>query len=80
MAFNIDARRATARPLPPIAAAIREAMWLARRRADELDEAFLAHADARAVQGGAICEEAQEFRELKDRLAKLALDMEEMES
>lgn len=80
MAFNIEARRAIARPLPPVATAIREALWLARRKADELDEAFLARADARAVQGGAICEEANELRQLKDTLAKLVLDAEELES
>lgn len=79
MGLTLEQRRAKARPLPPVAAAIREAMWLARYRADELDEAFLRKADPRAVQGGAICEEAHELRQVKDALAKLVLDAEEVE-
>lgn len=42
-----------------------------KRKADALDEAFLKNADPRAVQGGAICEEASEWRELANKAAEI---------
>ena len=44
----------------------------ARMRGQEADEAFLKHSDPRAVQGGAICEEASRWRELARTLTEAA--------
>ena len=51
----------------------------ARTKAKEADEAFLAHADPRAVQGGAICEEAQQWLALAAALSQAILFAEEIE-
>lgn len=42
-----------------------------KRKADALDEAFLKTADPRAVQGGATCEEADEWRKLANKAAEI---------
>lgn len=52
-----------------------ETIALARKfktRADELDEAFIRHCDPRALQGGAICEEANTYRSISRQLCSLA--------
>ncbi len=49
-----------------------------RAKADILDEAFLKRADPRAVQGGAICEDANEWRQLSTQLKRLALGAKEL--
>ena len=38
---------------------------VAKLKADDIDQSFLKHADPRAVQGGAVDEEAQEWRLLE---------------
>jgi hypothetical protein len=48
----------------------------ARYYADELDEAFVKHCDPRALQGGAICEEAHEWRRTSRALRGIASQME----
>lgn len=48
-----------------------------RTEADALDEAFLKRADPRAVQGGAICEEASEARKISRQLKELACVVED---
>lgn len=48
-----------------------------RTTADALEEAFLKRADARAVQGGAICEEASEARKIARQLKELACVVED---
>ncbi len=44
----------------------------ARKEADRLDTAWFARADSRAVQGGAFCKEANQWREIAGKL-RLAL-------
>lgn len=65
MPIDIATRRAKARPLSPIAAAIREASWLARAKAEELEvsDAF----------------QARQFNDLSKTLTRLVLDAEDME-
>lgn len=48
----------------------------ARYYADELDAAFIKHCDPRALQGGAICEEAHEWRLTARALRGIASQME----
>lgn len=48
-----------------------------RREAKALDDAFLKTADARAVQGGAICEEANNARTIARQLRELACHVED---
>lgn len=45
------------------------------KQADKLDEAWLAHADKRAVQAGAACDEAHAYRHTAKQLRGLARDM-----
>lgn len=49
-----------------------------RVKADELDEAFVKHADPRSLQGGAICDDANELRELRKELMRLVTQADEM--
>lgn len=48
-----------------------------RDQAKALEEAFLVKADARAVQGGAVCEEANECRAIARQLRELACKVED---
>lgn len=65
--------------LPPIAHVAREVARSCKRRATELDEAFLKGADLRAIQGGAICEEAQMWRDLANEAYRLCGRIQDME-
>jgi hypothetical protein len=58
---------------------IRQMAQTAKFKADEADEAFLKHADPRAVQGGAIDEEASEWRKLSALLMAAAAHASKME-
>jgi hypothetical protein len=57
--------------LPPIATMCREVKRAAKTKAKELDEAFLKRADARALQGGATCTDADEWRDIVQEAARL---------
>lgn len=48
-------------------------------KADELDRAFLVKADPRAVQGGAICEDADDLRTLARHVRALARNVQNHE-
>lgn len=70
------------RPAPKlgtIATAAREVSRMCRIKANELDDAFVKHCDPRALQGGAICEEAHEWRELARQAAKLTMEINDAE-
>jgi hypothetical protein len=49
-----------------------------KMHADAADKAFLKHADPRAVQGGAICEEADQLRNIARQLRELACTVEDL--
>lgn len=73
--------REAARPLitgDGIAHILQQIAGTCRVKADALDEAFLKRADPRAVQGGAICEDASEWRQLSTQLKRLALGAKEL--
>lgn len=65
--------------LPPIATKMREVARLLKAEANKCDEAFLKTADSRAIQGGAICEEANEWRELSNKAYVLAVQITQQE-
>lgn len=62
-----------------VAQTIRQLAATAKMKADQADEVFLAHADPRAVQGGAIDEEAGEWRELARMLTAAARQADKIE-
>ena len=49
-----------------------------KAKADAADNAFLKRADARSVQGGAICEEADQLRAIGHQLRELACTVEDL--
>jgi hypothetical protein len=58
--------------MPTIYEAAREVARALKRKAKEADEALLKTVDPRAVQGGAVSEEAQSWRRLADEAYRLA--------
>jgi len=50
-----------------------------RAEADRLDESFTQIADSRALQGGAICEEADDYRKFARKIFAVAREMNELE-
>lgn len=80
-ASQTTSRQQTGTPLitgDGISQILRQVAATCRVKADVLDEAFLRHADPRAVQGGAICEDANEWRQLSTQLKRLALGAKEL--